>query len=111
MLSIAITVCFEGVWSLKARYVGHAFRKFGTIDHPNSLSDAITHGVAPVLYAGCLVRNMPKWTRWSRIAGTGFAMVGVILTISRMGFVTWCVVMLLTTVALRFTLGSPSRRP
>jgi hypothetical protein len=97
VLALAVAVCHQCLWSIKLRYVDHMHRVVGTMDHPNSLSMYLCMS-APVLYAATLT-NLPAWTRRLCLAGTGLAMIGVLLTISRTGFVVWGLVMLTVTVA------------
>jgi hypothetical protein len=97
VLGLGCAVCYECLLSLKLRYANGVHRVYGTMGHPNSLSMYLCMS-APVLYAATL-SNLPVWTRRVCLAGVGLAMVGVLLTISRTGFVVWGLVMLGVTVA------------
>ncbi|HEX4342138.1 MAG TPA: hypothetical protein VH255_02030 [Verrucomicrobiae bacterium] len=94
---LACIVCWEGLLSLKMRYLGGLYRIQGSFDHPNSLSMFMIL-CAPILYASAV----SKWSDWLRLVcfcGVGLASAAVIMTVSRTGVVTIGTVLFLTALA------------
>lgn len=97
VLGLACAVCYLGFTALKTRYMDGTYRVDAHLVHPNSLSMYLCMA-APVLCAATMTK-LPKWTHRLCILGIALSLVGVILTISRTGFVAWGVVMLGVTLA------------
>lgn len=91
VVGLAFTVCLEGVFSLKQRYMGGMHRVAGTLDHPNSLSMYLCM-IAPLLLAAA----MSEWNKWLRAFAGAACVAGALselLTISRAGLPIFGLVM------------------
>ena len=104
LYSLAVLVCFEGLLTIKQRYLNGEHRVSGSIGDSNSMSFFFCT-TAPVLAAACVSR-LPKYLKALAGIGVALACVGVVLTITRMGVMTMAVVLAgvaVATVSLKIT--------
>jgi hypothetical protein len=97
ILALGLVVCYEGLLALRQRYQFGMHRVPGTLDDSNSLSVFLCT-TAPVFVAAINSR-LPRSLKILSAAAVGFACIGVILTISRMGVTIIALVLLLVTLA------------
>jgi hypothetical protein len=95
--TLAVVVCFEGLFALKQRYFNGIHRVYGTIDDSNSLSFFFC-ATTPVLVAALSAR-MSRWVKLAAAGALVLACVGVVLTISRTGVMTMALVLVATAAA------------
>jgi len=91
VLAIACAVCFEGVLSIKQRWMGME-RVAGSLGHANSLSMYLCL-VGPVLVAAAS-SSLPKMLRVLACVAVAASALGCVLTVSRAGVPIFALVML-----------------
>lgn len=94
---LCVAVAWQGLIALDQRYLEGVHRVFGTIDDSNSLSMYLC-STAPVLVA-VITSEFSKLLKLFAAATIALAGVGVILTISRTGFVAIGAMLLCATLA------------
>jgi hypothetical protein len=83
VLALCCTVCLQGVFAMKHKFVLHLERATGTVEHANSLSMYVCM-VAPILVAA-FNSKFPKFLRWFCLVALGAAAVAIVLSLSRAG--------------------------
>ncbi len=97
VLALACSVCLEGAWAIKDRYLDGIHRVMGSLEHPNSLSMYLCLTSPVLLAAAC--SNLPKYLRRFCFLGMVLATIAILLTISRAGVVFFGLVMVGAVVA------------
>jgi hypothetical protein len=97
VLALGAAVCYEVFLGLEQRYRFGIHRVFGSLNAANSLSMYLCL-TAPVFVAA-LNSRLPKYLKALSVMTIGLAAIGVVLTISRAGVVTFGLVLLAATLA------------
>ena len=83
ILALCCAACFEGVLSIRQRWMMHLDRVAGSLDHSNSLSVYLCL-IGPILVAA-LNSTIPRWLRWMCLFAIPAAALSIVLTVSRAG--------------------------
>jgi hypothetical protein len=92
VFALATIVCFEGLKGIEDRYRWGIQRVFGDLNAPNSLSMYMCM-IAPVFVAA-INSHFPRWLKLYCGAAIGLAGLAVLMTVSRLGVVTFGCVLL-----------------
>jgi len=97
LLGMALVVCYEGLLALRQRYLWGLNRVPGTLDDSNSLS--VFFCTTTPIFVAAINSQLPKWLKALAAGAIMLACVGMVLTISRAGVVTLCLILFVTTLA------------